>query len=73
MWINTHLFVSSSASDLWASESSDSYVTLQLIPGQSSLDWGEQLEPGPDSEEFLLPPVHPTDTEKKVGLVLSFY
>ncbi|XP_034470389.1 neurocan core protein-like isoform X2 [Hippoglossus hippoglossus] len=54
------------ASDPWSSESSGSYVTLQLIPGQSSLDWGEQLEPGPDSEEFLRPPVHPTPAEKKV-------
>lgn len=66
-----HLFVPS-ATDPWSSESTGSYVTLQLIPGQNSLDWGEPLEPGPDSEEFLRPPVHPTPTEKKVGLVLSF-
>ncbi|KAK5613906.1 hypothetical protein CRENBAI_014671, partial [Crenichthys baileyi] len=49
--------------DPWSSES---FVTLQLIPGQSSFDWGELLEPGPDSDEFLQPPVHPTPTEKKV-------
>ncbi|XP_045908453.1 neurocan core protein-like [Micropterus dolomieu] len=50
----------------WSSESSGSFVTLQLIPGQSFLDWGEPLEPGPDSQEFLRPPVHPTPAEKKV-------
>ncbi|XP_026169648.1 neurocan core protein-like [Mastacembelus armatus] len=50
----------------WSSDSSGPYVTLQLIPGQSSLDWGEPLEPGPDSEEFLRPPVHPTPADKKV-------
>lgn len=54
------------SSDPWSSESSTTYVTLQLIPGQNSFDWGESLEPGPDSEEFLLPPVHPTPPEKKV-------
>ncbi|XP_039999999.1 neurocan core protein-like [Xiphias gladius] len=54
------------STDPWSSESSGSYVTLQLIPGQSSLDWGELMEPGPDSEEFLRPPVHPTPAEKKV-------
>uniref|UniRef100_A0A3B4UX11 Neurocan n=2 Tax=Seriola dumerili TaxID=41447 RepID=A0A3B4UX11_SERDU len=54
------------STDPWSSESSGSYLTLQLIPGQSSLDWGELLEPGPDSEEFLRPPVHPTPAEKKV-------
>ncbi|XP_030016923.1 neurocan core protein-like [Sphaeramia orbicularis] len=54
------------SSDPWSSESSGTYVTLQLIPGQSSLDWGELLEPGPDSEEFLRPPVYPTPAEKKV-------
>ncbi|XP_062285211.1 neurocan core protein-like, partial [Scomber scombrus] len=59
------------SSDLWSSESSDSYVTLQLIPGQSSLDWGEPLEPGPDSEEFLLPPVHPTPTEKAISKIVK--
>ncbi|XP_037644279.1 neurocan core protein-like [Sebastes umbrosus] len=53
------------SSDPW-SESSGSFVTLQLIPGQSLLDWGEPLEPGPDSEEFLRPPVHPTPADKKV-------
>lgn len=63
----------SSASDPWSSESSGSFVTLQLIPGQSVLDWGEPLEPGPDSEEFLRPPVHPTPAEKKVSLGLSLY
>ncbi|KAG7461362.1 neurocan core protein-like, partial [Solea senegalensis] len=50
----------------WSTESSAFFVTLQLIPGQSSLDWGEPLEPGPDSEEFLQPPVQPTAAEKKV-------
>lgn len=63
-WTFTSL---SQASDPWSSESSTTYVTLQLIPGQNSFDWGESLEPGPDSEEFLLPPVHPTPPEKKVG------
>ncbi|XP_029381266.1 neurocan core protein-like [Echeneis naucrates] len=53
------------ATDPWSSESSESYVTLKLIPGQSSLDWGELLEPGPDSEEFLQPPAHPPTAEKK--------
>ncbi|XP_019963642.2 neurocan core protein-like [Paralichthys olivaceus] len=60
------LHSTNASSDPWSSESSGSYVTLQLIPGQSSLDWGEPLEPGPDSEEFLRPPVHPTPAEKKV-------
>lgn len=59
----------SSASDPWSSESTGSFVTLQLIPGQSVLDWGEALEPGSDSEEFLRPLVDPTPAEKKVGLV----
>ncbi|XP_042354489.1 neurocan core protein-like [Plectropomus leopardus] len=54
------------SSDPWSSESSGSFVTLQLIPGQILSDWGEPLEPGPDSEEFLRPPVHPTPAEKKV-------
>lgn len=63
-WTFTSL---SQASDPWSSESSTTYVTLQLIPGQNSFDWGASLEPGPDSEEFLLPPVHPTPPEKKVG------
>lgn len=67
-----NLFVSS-ATDPWSSDSSGRFVTLQLIPGQRSLDWGEVLEPGPDSEEFLRPPVHPTAAEKKVGLILNFY
>ncbi|XP_041658499.1 neurocan core protein-like isoform X2 [Cheilinus undulatus] len=53
-------------SDPWSSESSGSFVTLQLIPGQSLFDWGEPLEPGPDSEEFLRPPVPPTPADKKV-------
>uniref|UniRef100_A0A3Q1EG12 Neurocan core protein-like n=1 Tax=Acanthochromis polyacanthus TaxID=80966 RepID=A0A3Q1EG12_9TELE len=53
------------ASDPWSSESSRSFVTLQLIHGQSSFDWGEPLEPGPDSEEFLRPPVEPTPADKK--------
>ncbi|KAM6990402.1 neurocan core protein-like isoform 1-T2 [Tautogolabrus adspersus] len=52
--------------DSWSSDSSGSFVTLQLIPGQSLLDWGESLEPGPESEEFLRPPVQPTPAEKKV-------
>ncbi|CAJ1072085.1 neurocan core protein-like isoform X1 [Xyrichtys novacula] len=53
-------------SDPWSSEPSGSFVTLQLIPGQTLLDWGELLEPGPDSEEFLRPPVEPTPADKKV-------
>ncbi|XP_056277119.1 neurocan core protein-like [Pseudoliparis swirei] len=53
------------SSDPWSSESSGSFVTLQLIPGHL-LDWGEPLEPGPDSEEFLRPPVTPTPADKKV-------
>jgi len=56
----------SEAVDPWSSESSGSFVTLQMIPGKSSFDWGEPLEPGPDSEEFLQPPVDPTPAEKKV-------
>lgn len=62
----------SSDADPWSSESSGSFVTLQLVPGQDSLDWGELVEPGPDSEEYLRPPVHPTVPEKKVGVRLSF-
>ncbi|XP_054595347.2 neurocan core protein isoform X2 [Nothobranchius furzeri] len=50
----------------WTSESSVSFVTLQLIPGQSSFDWGELMEPGPNSEEFIRPPVRPTPAEKEV-------
>ncbi|XP_068422341.1 neurocan core protein-like isoform X2 [Clinocottus analis] len=53
------------SSDPWSSESSGSFVTLQLIPGQHLSDWGEPLEPGPDSEEFLRPPVNPTPADKK--------
>ncbi|XP_034557946.1 neurocan core protein-like isoform X2 [Notolabrus celidotus] len=60
------LHSSDPSSDPWSSESSGSFVTLQLIPGQSLLDWGEMLEPGPDSEDFLRPPVEPTPAEKKV-------
>ncbi|XP_074544598.1 neurocan core protein-like [Halichoeres trimaculatus] len=54
------------SSDPWSSEPSGSFMTLQLVPGQSLLDWGELLEPGPDSEEFLRPPVEPTPADKKV-------
>ncbi|KAM8849460.1 neurocan core protein-like isoform 2-T2 [Spinachia spinachia] len=57
---------STTSADPWSSESSGSFVTLQLIPGQNLLDWGEPLEPGPDSEEFLRPPVDPTPADKKV-------
>ncbi|TKS79948.1 Neurocan core protein 245 kDa early postnatal core glycoprotein [Collichthys lucidus] len=64
--LTTQPIATTRASDPWSSESSGSFVTLQLIPGQSVLDWGELLEPGPDSEEFLRPPVHPTPAEKKV-------
>ncbi|CAG07718.1 unnamed protein product [Tetraodon nigroviridis] len=53
------------SSDPWSSESSGSFVTLQLIPGQSWFDWGESLDPGLDSEEFLRPLVNPTPAEKK--------
>uniref|UniRef100_A0A8C7ZQB1 Neurocan core protein n=1 Tax=Oryzias sinensis TaxID=183150 RepID=A0A8C7ZQB1_9TELE len=56
----------STSTDPWSSESSGSFVTLQLMPGQSSFDWGDPAEAGPDSKEFLRPPVHPTPTEKKV-------
>lgn len=59
------------ASDPWSSESSGSFVTLQLIPGQSWFDWGESLDPGLDSEEFLRPLVSPTPAEKKVLLQSS--
>lgn len=61
-----------SGSDPWSSEFSDTFVSLQLIPGQS-LDWGEPLESGPDSEEFLRPPVDPTPAEKKVSLKECFF
>ncbi|XP_037537264.1 neurocan core protein [Nematolebias whitei] len=54
------------STDPWSSESSASFITLQLIPGQNSFDWGDLQEPGPDSEEFLRPPAHPTPAEKKV-------
>ncbi|TDH05541.1 hypothetical protein EPR50_G00123310 [Perca flavescens] len=60
------LYNTDASSDPWSSESSGSFVTLQLIPGQSLLDWGEPLEPGPDSEKFLRPLVHPTPADKKV-------
>lgn len=59
------------ASDPWSSESSGSFVTLQLIPGQSWFEWGESLDPGLDSEEFLRPLVNPTPAEKKVLLQSS--
>ncbi|XP_035993963.1 neurocan core protein isoform X1 [Fundulus heteroclitus] len=55
----------SSTVDPWSSESSDLFVTLQLSPGQRLFDWGELMEPEPDSGEFLQPLVHPTPTEKK--------
>ncbi|XP_047445642.1 neurocan core protein-like [Mugil cephalus] len=61
----TSLHSGDASSDAWSSDSSGSFVTIQLIPGQSSFDWGEPLDPGPDSEEFLQPPVHPTPVEKK--------
>lgn len=48
-------------------------MTLQLIPGQTLLDWGEPLEPGPDSEEFLRPPVDATPADKKVGPDSTFH
>nr|XP_046265441.1 neurocan core protein-like [Scatophagus argus]XP_046265442.1 neurocan core protein-like [Scatophagus argus] len=60
------LYRADASSDPWTSESSGSFVTLKLAPGQRFLDWGEPLEPGPDSEEFLRPPAHPTPTEKMV-------
>lgn len=47
-------------------------MSLQLVPGQS-LDWGEPLESGPDSEEFFQPPVDPTPVEKKVSFKGSFF
>ncbi|KAM6948327.1 neurocan core protein-like [Aplochiton taeniatus] len=58
-----------SAKASWSSETSEEYVTLQLSPRQSSLDWGDSMEVGPDSEEFLRPPapISPTAaTDKKV-------
>ncbi|XP_061878722.1 neurocan core protein-like isoform X2 [Entelurus aequoreus] len=60
------------SSDPWSSDASDSYVTLQVVLGQS-VDWGEPFEP--DSPEFLRPPVAPTPAEKKVisGIVKSFW
>lgn len=54
------------SSDPWSEESSGSFVTLKMVPGQTELDWGEPLEPGPDSEEFFRPPVKPTPADKKV-------
>lgn len=62
-----------SASDPWSSDSSGSFVSLQLIPGQNWFDRGESLDPGLDSEEFLQPLVKPTPAEKKVLLQLSFF
>ncbi|XP_057712441.1 neurocan core protein-like [Corythoichthys intestinalis] len=66
------LFNINASSDPWSSESPQSYVSLQIFPGQS-IDWGEPLEP--DSPEFLRPPVVPTPAEKKVisGIVKSFW
>ncbi|XP_055007722.1 neurocan core protein-like [Boleophthalmus pectinirostris] len=57
---------SDASSDPWSEQSSESFITLRMVPGQPSLDWGELLEPGPESEEFLRPPVKPTPAEKKV-------
>lgn len=54
------------ASDPWSRESSGSFVTLELMPGQSWFDWGDSLDPALDSEEFLRPLVKPTPAEKKV-------
>lgn len=48
------------ASEPWSSESSEVHVTLQLSPGGSPLDWGEEPEEDPDSEEYLRPPHEPT-------------
>ncbi|KAM8838530.1 neurocan core protein-like [Synchiropus picturatus] len=56
---------SNTSSDPWSTEESGSLVTLRLTPGQSSLDWGEFLEPGPDSVEFLQPSELTTPSEKK--------
>ncbi|XP_029687135.1 neurocan core protein-like isoform X1 [Takifugu rubripes] len=56
------------SSDPWSSESSGSFLTLHLIPGQNWFDWGESLEPGLGSEEFLRPLVNPTPAEKKAIL-----
>lgn len=66
-------FTATSASDPWSSESSGSFLTLHLIPGQNWFDWGESLEPGLVSEEFLRPLVHPTPAEKKVLLHLNLF
>ncbi|XP_041847825.1 neurocan core protein-like [Melanotaenia boesemani] len=63
--LDEETFPHSSSIDPWSSESSGSFMTLQLNPEQSSFDWGEPLEPGPDSEEFLQPPVDPTPAEEK--------
>lgn len=60
------------ASDPWSSESSGSFVTLQLIPGLSWFDSGESLDPGLDSE-FLRPLVNPTPAEKKVLFFLFIF
>ncbi|XP_061551139.1 neurocan core protein-like isoform X2 [Phycodurus eques] len=60
------------SSDPWSTESSESYVSLRVFPGQS-IDWGEPFQP--DSTEFLRPSVFPTPAEKKVisGIVKSFW
>uniref|UniRef100_A0A087YC52 Neurocan b n=1 Tax=Poecilia formosa TaxID=48698 RepID=A0A087YC52_POEFO len=42
--------------DPWSSEASESFVTLQMTPGQSSFDWGELPEPGPDSVKSIWKP-----------------
>ncbi|XP_034039882.1 neurocan core protein-like isoform X2 [Thalassophryne amazonica] len=57
--------IADASSDPWSSESSGMYVTLQISSEQSSFKWGDPLEPGPESEEFLRPPVSPTTVMKK--------
>ncbi|XP_077413452.1 neurocan core protein-like isoform X2 [Vanacampus margaritifer] len=66
------LLSANASADPWSSQSAESYVSLQIVPGQS-IDWGEPFEP--DSSEFLQPPVVPTPPEKKVisGIVKSFW
>ncbi|XP_076000891.1 neurocan core protein-like [Genypterus blacodes] len=58
------------SSDPWSSETSGVYLTLQFSPDHRSLDWGESLEPGPDSEEFLRPPVTSAPEKKVISKIV---
>ncbi|CAL8281591.1 unnamed protein product [Lota lota] len=60
------------SSDPWPPESTEQCVTLNISPGQSTLDWGDPLELRMDSAMFLRPQAPattyppPTSTGKKV-------